>query len=64
MKITEKGEYKLTKDFLTRNTCTGSKLSKGTIITIEQVDLAGHKVIGPQLMDWHPYNMPVERIKQ
>lgn len=62
MRITKKGKYELLEDFLTRNSVSGGKLSAGKIITITQVDLPGHKVIGPSLTDWTPDEMPVQKI--
>jgi len=60
--ITEKGKYRLLKDFKTSTAISIATIQKGAIIEITQVDENHHKVIGNDLFDWVYWDMPVEKI--
>lgn len=62
MIITEKGKYKLLEDITTRGSRSIGGIAKGVVIEITQIDANSHKVIGPQLMDWTYWELPVEKI--
>ena len=62
MEIKKIGKYKLLKDFSIRNTIAGTKLFKGEIINITQIDNMRHKIIGKELMDWMFWDLPVKKI--
>ena len=64
MIITQTGNYKLLKDMKTRGTISIGDMPEGTIIEITQIDNGGHKVIGPQLMDWTYWDLPVEPVSK
>ena len=65
MKITEIGKYRLTKDIVFRtNSISSAKMYRGSVITITQIDEQYHKVIGPELGDWHYWELPVEKIAE
>ncbi|HDY89050.1 MAG TPA: hypothetical protein ENH82_13170 [bacterium] len=59
MIITKIGKYKVLDDFTTRNTITISRIFKGNIIKITQIDAGNHKVIGPSFLDWIYWDLPV-----
>lgn len=63
MVITEPGMYELVDNLLVRGTISTAVLKRGTIIEITQIDAAGHKVIGPALGDWHPWDLPVVPVR-
>lgn len=63
MIITEKGKYKILKDFTVRNSIASGTLSEGGILEITQIDDSTNKVIGPELMDWTYHELPVEKIE-
>jgi hypothetical protein len=48
------------RDYAYRGSISITIIPQGSIITIAQVDLENHKVIGPYLSDWHHWDMPVE----
>ena len=58
MQITKPGKYKLTERYSTRGSRSIKQFPAGVVIEITQVDLDGHKVIGPQLEDWEYYEIP------
>lgn len=60
MKITKPGQYRLLRDYKTRNSISIGTIPKGTLITITQIDTEYNKVIGPSLLDWEYNNLPVE----
>lgn len=62
MIIKEKGKYKLLEDIKVRNPRAIGGIAKGAVIEITQIDEGSHKVIGPQLMDWMYWELPVEKI--
>lgn len=64
MRITEKGKYQLLEDIKVRNSCTIGTLPKGAIISITSIDDAYHKVIGPELLDWMYWELPVEKLPE
>ena len=61
MIVTEKGKYKLLKDLKTRNSVGAGTIPEGTAIKITQIDNIYHKVIGPELMGWMYWDLPVEK---
>ena len=61
MTITKPGIYILTEDFVTRGTISVGTIPKGTKLKINKVDKQNHKVVGPQLLDWTYWNMPVKK---
>lgn len=63
MIVTKKGKYKVLKDFNTRSAISIGTVSKDSIIQITQVDDMAHRVIGPELFDWMPNELPVEKVK-
>lgn len=63
MIISKPGNYKAIEDIKTRGTISIGTIPKGTIIEITAVDPIYHKVIGPNLFDWHYWNMPVVPIE-
>jgi hypothetical protein len=60
VKIMNPGRYRLTQDFATRGSNGVATLPAGTVLEITQVDAYGRQVIGPQLLDWEWWDMPVE----
>ena len=64
MIVTEKGKYKLLKDFKVRNSIEIGTLEEGDVLEITQIDELTNKVIGPELMDWANNELPVEKIEQ
>ena len=63
MIVTEKGKYKLLKDFKVRNSIATGTLEEGDVLEITQIDELTNKVIGPELMDWANNELPVEKIE-
>ncbi|KKL58454.1 hypothetical protein LCGC14_2225220 [marine sediment metagenome] len=63
MIVTEKGKYKLLKDFKVRNSIAIGTLEEGDVLEITQIDELTNKVIGPELMDWANNELPVEKIE-
>lgn len=64
MIITEKGKYKALQNFKIRNSVKIGTMPKGTVFEITQVDNLGHKVIGPELFDWMPCDLPVKKVDE
>lgn len=64
MQVKEPGDYRLTEDFQTRGGRSCAWLTKGTIITISQIDFNYDKVFSPSLLDWTCNNMPLEFVEQ
>lgn len=64
MIVTEKGKYKVLKDFNTTNSISIGTVPKDSIIQISQVDDIAHRVIGSELFDWMPNELPVEKINK
>lgn len=64
MKITEKGRYKLTEHFTTRGSREIAHFPAGSILTIDQIDADGRKVIGPGFLDWASDEIPCVPISQ
>ena len=62
MKITEPGTYRLAQDWSSRGSQSIRQFNKGSILEMSWVDKTGRKVIGPQLLDWAPYDIPVEPV--
>jgi hypothetical protein len=62
MKITEIGNYRLTKDIVLRGPNCVATFPEGAVLKITQIDKDYKKVIGPDLLDWQYYEMPVVRI--
>ena len=62
MKIKEEGKYKLTEDLYTSNITCRTKIPSGTIIDITQVDIENHKFHGPELLDWHFWDISAKKI--
>jgi len=62
MHIEKPGKYRLTEDFSTRGQISISRLSKGRILTITQIDAMHDRVIGLELEDWTRNDLPVEPI--
>lgn len=62
MIITEIGRYRLLEDWSTRATNSIGQMKKGAILDITQVDKTYRQVLGPELMDWAPWDMPVEKV--
>lgn len=65
MIIPKPGAYRLFRDYVIRpsSICIGT-IGVGSIIHITQVDKTYRKVIGPELRDWHHWDLPVEEIQQ
>lgn len=63
MIVKKPGRYKMTKKFYVRNTVSCGTIPKGTIIEITQIDNLARKIIGPELMDWTRWDMPVIEIE-
>lgn len=59
MIITTVGKYIALEDIITRNSITITTIPKGTTINITKVDSFYHKVIGPELLDWAYWDLPV-----
>ena len=57
MIIEKPGKYKLLSDLKTRGTISVGTIPAGTMIEITQVDHECRKVIGPQLLDWHYWDI-------
>ena len=64
MEISEKGKYKVLKTFKTRGVRSITEIPKNSIINITQIDEDNEKVIGPELLDWIYYDLPVEKLDQ
>ena len=62
MIVNEPGKYKLTQDWTTRSSTSIRQVPAGTILEITQVDKTYHKVIGPALLDWMHWDIPVVRV--
>ena len=62
MIIKKPGKYKLLSDFDSRGGVSVLKLPKGTVIEITQIDEQGHRVIGPDLVDWTPWDIDAVRV--
>lgn len=62
MFIKETGEYKLTEDWSSRGSRSIRNFSKDAILEITQVDISGHKVIGPAFKDWAYWNIPATKV--
>jgi len=60
MIIRAPGKYRLLEDYQTRGTISIRVIPKGKVIEIKCVDKTYRKVIGPSLVDWAPWDMPVE----
>lgn len=58
------GKYRLLKDFWTRNKIGCGTIPAGTVITITQIDKDHRRVIGPSLMDWTSWDLPVESMEE
>ncbi len=56
------GKYRLLRDLYVSNSNSCGHISKGTIINVTQIDREGRKVIGPDLMDWKGWDLPVEQV--
>ena len=63
MTIKEPGFYRLTEEIKVRNLTTIATLPKGTVIEITQVSKRWQQVIGPALLDWMHWNLPVEKVE-
>lgn len=64
MIVKEKGHYRLLSDIKTGNATSVGTIPAGTILEITQIDYAAQKVIGPDLLDWKSWNLPVIPIKE
>lgn len=62
MEIKEKGRYRLLKNIKTRSSIGIAEITAGTEITITQIDSRSRNVIGPDLMDWVHWDLPVEKV--
>ncbi|KKL72896.1 hypothetical protein LCGC14_2080330 [marine sediment metagenome] len=62
MIVTETGKYRLTQDWSSRGSISIAHFGKGHIIIIDQVDPKNRKVIGPALLDWVSWKLPVEPV--
>lgn len=62
MKIEQPGKYRLLKDYPTRGTWSMGTLPAGKVLDITQIDRDGCQVIGPDLLDWAYWEMPVEPV--
>ncbi len=60
MIITKPGEYRVLSNFKTSGANCIAELGAGTIIKITQIDTTYHKVMGPGLLDWEYWDLPVE----
>jgi len=53
------GNYRLLEELKTWNAIGTATLPRNTILNIEQIDHEGQKIIGPRLLDWIGWNLPV-----
>ncbi len=60
MIIDKPGKYRLTKDWSSRGSISITQIPAGTVLTITKVDQTYRKVIGPKLLDWTSWDLPVE----
>lgn len=60
MIISKVGRYKFLSNYITK----GSAIPESTIISVVQVDMKSNKIIGPELPNWLPWNLPVEEVIQ
>ena len=59
MIINKIGEYRVLRSFTTRNKLRVGSIKADSILKITQIDKKYHKVIGPALMDWIYWDLPV-----
>ncbi len=62
MIIKKTGKYRVLESFKTHNSISIGQINKGDIITITQIDIHYHKVIGSPLLDWEYWDLPVEKL--
>ena len=61
MIVKQIGKYRLLKDLQVRTPISIGTIPAGSIITITQISKDYRQVIGPELKDWHYYELPVKR---
>lgn len=63
MRIEKIGKYRVMIPITTRNSCAICQIGIGSIIEITRVDYLYEKVIGPELLDWIHWELPVEEAR-
>lgn len=63
MIITEKGHYRFLQDWSSRGPIGIAVFTAGTVLEITQIDKKNKHVIGPELLDWADWDLPVEKVE-
>jgi len=64
MIIRKIGKYKLVEDWSSRGSRSVKNFPKGKMLEINQIDMDGQKIIGPEFEDWGYWDIPVVLIKE